>query len=187
MEKQNVQTLKTGPMGLQLIKHFEDLETEAYTNFPNEPWTIGYGSTRYTEGTVITRAGKPYTARKDEKVQEGDRITEDQATRLFAASLPGYERMVRDMVSVPLLQNQFDALVSFAYNAGTHYKDKKGKMHPYQLWANVNGGMSADALAAYWKQTAITSGGVKANGLIRRRRVESNLYQYNRIEFFPKS
>lgn len=45
-------------------------------------------------------------------------LTEQQQRDLFARVLPEYERAVRENVRVPLSQNQYDALVSYAYNTG---------------------------------------------------------------------
>lgn len=45
-------------------------------------------------------------------------LTEQQQRALFARVLPDYERAVRESVRVPLNQNQYDAMVSYAYNNG---------------------------------------------------------------------
>ncbi len=45
-------------------------------------------------------------------------ITEAQATELLRADLAIAERAVQDNINAALLQNQFDALVSLAYNIG---------------------------------------------------------------------
>ncbi|MDB5155898.1 MAG: rrrD, partial [Mucilaginibacter sp.] len=42
-----------------------------------------------------------------------------QADSLFRITMAQYESAVDDYVKVPITQNQFDALVSFAYNEGT--------------------------------------------------------------------
>lgn len=69
-------------------------------------WTIGYGSTLYHDGRPV----KP-----------GDQLADEtQASVLFSNTLSQYEEAVHGYVSVPLSQNQFDVLVSFAYNEGTY-------------------------------------------------------------------
>lgn len=69
-------------------------------------WTIGYGSTKYQNG---------------KSVKEGDKlINEAQAGFLLQNTLSQYEDAVNSYVLVRLTQNQYDALVSFTYNLGTH-------------------------------------------------------------------
>ena len=46
-------------------------------------------------------------------------ISEAKATELLRADIATAERAVRDNITVPLSQNQFDALTSLAYNIGT--------------------------------------------------------------------
>lgn len=45
-------------------------------------------------------------------------ISEAKATELLRADIATAERAVRDNITVPLTQNQFDALTSLAYNIG---------------------------------------------------------------------
>ena len=90
--------MKTSNNGIDLIKHFEGCETEAYL-CPAGVWTIGYG---HIKG-----------------VQEGDVITEQQAHDMLVKELEEYEGYIKDFVEVPLSQNQFDALVSWVYNLGS--------------------------------------------------------------------
>lgn len=96
--------MKLSEQGVKLIKSFEGLRLTAYRDIAGI-WTIGYGSTRYHDG----RAVKP-----------GDKLANEvQASALFGNTLGQYEDAVNNYVSVPLSQNQFDALVSFTYNEGT--------------------------------------------------------------------
>lgn len=96
--------MKLSDRGQSLIKSFEGLRLTAYRDAAGI-WTIGYGSTRYHDGRLV----KP-----------GDKLTnEQQADALFVNTLGQYENAVTQYVKVPLTQNQFDVLVSFAYNEGT--------------------------------------------------------------------
>jgi lysozyme len=96
--------MKLSDQGAKLIKSFEGLRLTAYRDVAGV-WTIGYGSTRYHDG----RAVKP-----------GDKLADEiQASALFANTLGQYVDAVNNYVKVPLTQNQFDAMVSFAYNEGT--------------------------------------------------------------------
>lgn len=50
------------------------------------------------------------------KYDEG--LTEEQSLKLLDQDLDGYEHIVNKLVNVPLTQNQYDALVIFAFNIG---------------------------------------------------------------------
>lgn len=88
---------------IALIKEFEGFKSHPYLCPAGIP-TIGYGSTRDTDGKPISMSHPP--------------ITEAQAKALMMATLVTYENAVNRYVKVPITQNQFDALVDFAYNAG---------------------------------------------------------------------
>ena len=97
--------MKLSDHGLAVIKNFEGLRLSAYRDVAGV-WTIGYGSTRYVDGKAI----KP-----------GDKLSnEAQADALIQKTLENFTGEVNRLVKVPLTQNQFDALVSFTYNIGTH-------------------------------------------------------------------
>lgn len=83
--------------GINLIKRFEGLDLTAYRDNVNV-LTIGWG---HTEG-----------------VTEGETITESQAEKLLEEDLQIFVEHVNELVKVPINQNQFDALVSFAFNEG---------------------------------------------------------------------
>jgi lysozyme len=84
--------------GIDLIKEFEGLHVTPYL-CPAKIWTIGYGHTR--------------------TVRAGMEITEAQADQLLDEDLRLFERSVSRLVTVPLSDNQFSALVCFAFNVGT--------------------------------------------------------------------
>ena len=85
-----------------LIKFFESCALTAY-QCPAKVWTIGWGATKYNDGT---------------KVKPGDKITQKQADELFEALLTEFEAGVKKLIKVPLSENQLGAVVSFAYNCG---------------------------------------------------------------------
>ena len=72
-------------------------------------WTIGYGATRYEDGTPVGA---------------GQTITKQRADDMFAYQIDGdYAQSVDEDVGIPspnINQVQFEALVSFAYNIGTN-------------------------------------------------------------------
>jgi lysozyme len=84
--------------GFDLIKHFEGCELEAYKCAAGV-WTIGYGHTK--------------------DVQEGDVWNKEKAEFMLWRELEDeYEVYVNNLVTVPINQCQFDALVSWVYNLG---------------------------------------------------------------------
>ena len=83
---------------IQKIKDWEDLRLKAYLPTPNDVWTIGYGHT----GTAY----------------EGQVITKAEAERLLRQDLAWVRRAIARYVTVPLSQEQYDALASFIFNVG---------------------------------------------------------------------
>jgi len=88
---------KTSQEGIQFIKDREGLRLKAYDD-GGGVWTIGYG---HTKG-----------------VKKGHIINTAQAERFLRDDLVEFEDAVDALVKVELTQNQFDALVSFAFNVG---------------------------------------------------------------------
>lgn len=88
--------------GLALIRRFEGCSLAAYL-CPAGKWTVGYGWTQPVDGRPV---------------QRGMKISQAQAERLLRCGVVQYEQAVSRVVRVPLTQNQFDALVSLAYNIG---------------------------------------------------------------------
>lgn len=126
--------MKLSDHGQTVIKNFEGLRLQAYRDSAGV-WTIGYGSTRYHDGKTI----KP-----------GDKLAnEEQAAALFKNTLGQYEDAVKSLVKVPLSQNQFDALCSFAYNEGTgalkestllrklNERDYQGAADQFLVWNKI--------------------------------------------------
>ena len=132
-----------------LLKKFEGCKLKAY-RCPAGILTIGYGHT--------SAAGAP-------EVKEGMTITQQQAEDILKADLVKYEQPVAAMVKVDLEQNQFDALVDFAYNAGV------GALKTSTLLKKINAGdfdAVPDELMKWTK-----GGGKVLPGLVRRRQAES--------------
>lgn len=139
--------------GLELIKKFEGLRTKAY-KCPANVWTIGFGHT--------SAAGDPV-------VNSDLVITKEQAELILIRDVQKYEDGVRDLVQIGITQGQFDALVSFAYNAGVH------RLAGSTLLKRVNAGRFDEVPAEFMKWTK--GGGRDLPGLIRRRRAEVKLWR----------
>ena len=89
--------------GRKLLQQLEGLRLTAYRDSAGI-WTIGYGNTYHPDGRPV---------------KAGDSITATQADEYMIAVLPKYENTVRKIITAPLTQNQFDALVCFVYNIGS--------------------------------------------------------------------
>ena len=142
--------MKTSQTGIDLIKSFEGCKLTAYKCSAGVN-TIGFGNTYYTNGN---------------KVKIGDKITQDEANKLFLDLLPKYEKTVLDAIKVPLTQNQFDALVSFCWNCGSSKT----------LFKMVNEKFSEMNIVNWWCTHYVLGGGKVLNGLVRRRKAESVLF-----------
>ena len=150
--------MTTSKGGIEFIKRFEGLRLQAYRDSAGI-WTIGYGSTFYPDGI---------------KVKAGNAITKKQADEMFLRMLTDFERKVKHRITRELKQNEFDAAVSFCYNAGTGYRDKKGKYVEYKIWENINN--KDEHIKEYWETLAITAGGKVLKGLEKRRAAEVAMY-----------
>ena len=78
------------------------------------------------------------------------------------------ERAVSSQVSVPLNQNQFDALVSFTFNEGI------GRLQASTMLRLLNAGWYSLAAAEFPKWDIV--GGIVSPGLLRRRVAEQALF-----------
>ena len=139
--------MKISNTGIDLIKHFEGCETEAYLCPAGVP-TIGYG---HIKG-----------------VQMGDVITEAQAHEMLVEELEEYESYINDFVTVSLNQNQFDAMVSWVYNLGS------GNLRASTLLKVLNSGdySGVPEQIMRWNK----AGGKVLEGLTRRRQAEADLF-----------
>jgi lysozyme len=137
--------------GLDLICRFEGFSPIIYMCPAGYP-TIGYGH-------LITEANKE---------QFLDGVDEDEALDLLRQDVAVAERAVLRLISVPLTQGQFDALVSFTFNLGA------GALQRSTLRRKVNREEHTDVPAELSKW--VWAGGRKLRGLISRRSAESRLY-----------
>lgn len=138
--------------GIDLISSFEGIRLNAYDDGVGV-WTIGIGTTIYPNGV---------------KVKKGDKCTLEQALEYLQHDLKSFEKTVNESVKVPLSQNQFDALVSLAYNIGsTAFKNST-------LLKKLNAKDYSGAADQFlvWNK----GGGKVLKGLVRRREAERALF-----------
>lgn len=139
---------RISPDGLALIKKFEGLRLSAYY-CPAGVLTVGYGST-------------------GDHVKVGMILTEAEAEVLLKKDLERFEKGVAALVTVHLTDNQFAALVAFAFNVGLN------ALKNSTLLKKLNAGDYAGASAEFprWNK----AGGVVMLGLTRRRNAEKDLF-----------
>ena len=140
--------------GYLLITKFEGLKLKPYLCSAKIP-TIGYGNTYYPDGKRVTLLDKD--------------ITKQQAFDMFKEVANRFAKRVDELVITELTQNQFNSLVSFAYNVGT------GNFSSSTLLKKVNKNPNDLTLKAEflrWNK----AGGKVINGLTNRRNEEADLY-----------
>lgn len=154
---------KTSGKGIELIHSFEGYakalpngDAQAYPDpgTGGAPWTIGWGSTTDEQGKPIARGTVWTRARADAR---------------FAQHLAQFERELNAALgNAPTTQNQFDALVSFAYNVGSKAAAGSTLMRKHKA-ADYAG---AQAEFFKWRKAS----GKVMTGLVRRREAEAALY-----------
>ena len=135
--------------GLSFICRFEGFSAVPYV-CPAGLLTIGYGH-------VIAR-GEHFT-----------RLDTAAATELLEKDVRLAAKAVLTLISVPLMQHQFDALVSFTFNLGA------GALQRSRLRAVINRGEHDAAPHEFMRW--VYAGGRRLPGLLARRRAEAKLYQ----------
>ncbi|WP_224653306.1 lysozyme [Pectobacterium versatile] len=140
---------KIGQPGLELIKTFEGLRLKKYQDVVGK-WTIGYGH--------LLLPGEHFP----------EELSNDQAEDLLHEDLKCFERDINTIVTVPLNQNQFDALVSLAFNIGIE-NVRKSTLLKYLNQGNYT-------LAATEFSKWDHAGGKEIPGLAHRRKMERDLF-----------
>ncbi len=144
--------MKVNSKGLALIKHYEGFRARAYKD-PVGIWTIGYGHT--------SMAGQPI-------VKPGMVISRQRALEILSKDVEKFSSQIRPFIKVKLNNNQFSALVSFAYNVGV------GGFKRSSVLRVVNAGRfeAVPARLALW----VKAGGKTYRGLVKRRAAEGGLF-----------
>lgn len=143
---------KTSNSGKAFIQSFEGRYLVAYDDGTGV-WTIGCGTIKYPNGRAV---------------KKGDVCTDAQVEQYFSNDLVKFENSVNSLVKVPLTQNQFDALVSFAYNVGaTNFSNST-------LLKKLNAKDYKGAAAEFPKWNK--AGGKVISGLTKRRNAEMELF-----------
>lgn len=140
--------------GLQLIKSFEGFKPQPYLDAVSKP-TVGFGSTFYEDGTPV-------------KMSDPD-IDEQRASDLLLNVLnTDFCPRVEALIKVPVNDNQYSAIVCFAYNVGI------GNLEQSTLLRCLNAYNYNDAASEFlrWNKAR----GMVLPGLTRRREAEKALF-----------
>ncbi|KCZ48523.1 MULTISPECIES: lysozyme [unclassified Hyphomonas] len=144
--------IRTSGAGVELIKSFEGFRARA-TRLPDGTWIVGYGHTAGArEGLRVTRADAELVLRHHD--------------------LKPIETLIGESVLTPLTQNEFDALVSFAFNIGP-----KAFLESNVL-ALLNSGerlQAAEGMSA-WRKGRVDGEVRVVDALVRRRAAEKALF-----------
>ena len=141
--------MKISDNGLAVIKKFEGLRLESYM-CPSSVATVGYG---HTHGVKL-----------------GMTITEEQADEFLKHDVESFEQCVSTYTNVKVNQNEFDALVSFAFNVGCGaYKDST-------LRRLLNEGQDKKVVAEQFGRWVKGADGQPLPGLVTRRQAEKDLF-----------
>jgi lysozyme len=134
--------------GLDLIKDFEKLSLKSYRD-SGGTLTVGYGHT----GSDVGR---------------WTRVSKRKAEKLLLEDVSATERAVADAIKVKTTQNQFNAMVSLAFNVGvSNFRQSTLlKLHNKRSFSR------AKQEFVKWSKV----GGKTSQGLLIRRRKEATLY-----------
>ena len=140
--------MKISQEGIALIKHYEGCKLESYQCSAGV-WTIGYGSTK--------------------NIKEGMSIDAEKAEQLLVKDLAIFEKEVKNLVSVPLEQNQYDAIVSWTFNLGS------SNLKASTMLKVLNNGVyeAVPEQLKRWNKVK----GVVNDGLVKRRKSEALLFE----------
>ena len=139
---------------IELIKRHEGLRLKAYLPTPNDVWTIGYGHTK--------------------TAKQGMSITESQADLLLRQDVEWVEKAINRLMTVPINQNQFDALGSLVFNIGATAFAKSSVLKRLNE-KDYNG--AADAFLMWTKQRDRKTNKMNVlPGLVKRRQEERQLF-----------
>ncbi|ACF43163.1 Lysozyme [Pelodictyon phaeoclathratiforme BU-1] len=136
--------MQTSENGFALIRKYEGLRLATYV-CPGGKLTIGYGHT----GPDVTT---------------GKKIDEEEANALLVKDVQRFERAVNGLVTAPMTQGMFDALISFSFNLGV------GSLKSSTLLKKLNAGNLTGAADEFLKWNK--AGGKVLAGLSARRESE---------------
>ena len=144
--------MRTSETGIAFVRLWEGYRSKAYRCSAGV-WTIGYG---HTQG-----------------VQKGDTVDKDTADIMLRKDILHFEPWLEHLIKVPLNQNQWDALVSFTFNVGTHNLERSTLLRKL----NAKDYTSASLEFPKWCKAKVNGKLTVLQGLLRRRKAEQKLFR----------
>ena len=144
--------MKLNQKGIDLMHKYEGCKLSSYL-CPAKVWTIGFGNTFYEDGS---------------KVQPNQHISQKRANELFE-NIVNKSFNIKPLLKVELNENQYSALVCFAYNVGMANLKKSTLLKKVNINPN-----DPSIVSEFLKWNK--AGGKVLNGLTNRRIAESKLY-----------
>lgn len=141
-------TMRASKNAVDLIRHWEGCRLEAYQDIGGV-WTVGFGTT-------------------GPGIHEGTKVSEAIAVAMLKSDIAQVSDAVSRLVGLHTSQNQFDAIVSFAYNVGT------GAFKSSRMLKLILAGKKEEASQEFLKWNHV--GGVIVAGLMARREAERKLF-----------
>ena len=146
--------MKLDENGYKLIQGFEGLSLVPYLCNAKVP-TIGYGNTYYPSGKKVTMQDNP--------------ISLATARWMFKEIADEFATNVDKLIKSKLTQNQYNAIVSFAFNVGISALRKSSLLRK----VNINPqDITITNEFLKWNK----AGGRVLNGLTKRRTIEAKIY-----------
>jgi lysozyme len=142
--------VKISDAGIKLVREFEGCRLNSYVCAAGI-LTIGIGHT-------------------GPDVYSGQTITDAEANTLLRKDLDRFEKAVSSLITVPLTQTQFDALVSFAFNCGS------GALEESTLRKRLNNKEEPNKVAKEELPKWVKGNNGPLPGLVRRREAEIKLF-----------
>lgn len=137
--------------GLALIQELEGFQAEP-KQLPTGGWVVGYSHVRVTE--------------------PGEAVNENDAVEMLTHDLAPFENLVNTLVTVPLTQSQYDALVSFAFSVGAEAFGRSQVLRRVNASDYVSAACAMDA----WRKSDVSGELVIVDALVRRRTAEKALF-----------
>ncbi|MBK6703447.1 MAG: lysozyme [Caulobacteraceae bacterium] len=137
--------------GLALIQELEGFQAQP-KQLPTGGWVVGYSHVRDDE--------------------PGEAVNENDAVELLTSDLAAFENLVNTLVTQPLTQTQFDALVSFAFSVGAEAFGRSQVLRRVNASDYVSAACAMDA----WRKSEVSGELVIIDALVRRRTAEKALF-----------
>ena len=157
--------------GLELVKEFEGLHNRVFQSGSRRGQLVPNGDvTAYFDPVGVPTIGWGNIGSVTATDVDVKVITLLDAENLLRTDLKGAEDAVSDLITVPLNDNEFSALVSFTFNLGA------GALQDSTLRRRLNSGDNRVSIANDEFRKWVLAGGNVLPGLVRRRQAERDLF-----------